>query len=141
MIKAATVIASNVRSAVRKAWFKRPGDVKGDTSFLGNSFWQNTEPAFYEALHTLKAALESGCEVLASRKLWLDSLCRQALMLFDTCAWQGPIEDADPKRVVTARSELEKFNRSQKIKKLLDLPVQKQPKAATEKKKAQKIQE
>jgi CRISPR system Cascade subunit CasA len=122
MIKAAVVIAGNVRSAVRKAWFRHPGDIKGDTSFLDDSFWQNTEPAFYEALQGLKAALESGGEVSANRKLWLDSLCRQALILFDVYAWRGPIEDAEPKRVVIARSKLEKFNRSKKIKDLLELP-------------------
>lgn len=122
MVKAAAGIAGNVRSAVRKAWFRRPGEVKGDTSFLDSSFWQNTEPAFYEALHGLKAALENGGEVPASGKLWLNSLCRHALTLFDAYAWQGPIEDADPKRVVVARGELEKFNRSKKIKGLLEVP-------------------
>lgn len=122
MIKAAVEIAGNVRSAVREAWFRHPGEIKGNTSFLDNSFWQNTEPAFYEALHGLKAALENGDELSANRKLWLDSLCRQALMLFDTYAWQVPIEDAEPKRVVIARSKLEKFNRSKKIKGLLELP-------------------
>ena len=46
------------------------------------------------------------------------------MQLFDSYAWEGPIEDADPKRVVIARKELEMFNRGKKIKGLLDIPVE-----------------
>jgi hypothetical protein len=55
--------------------------------------------------------------------MWHRTLCDYALKLFDGYAWDGPIEDADPKRVVIARKELENFNRSKKIKELLGLPV------------------
>ncbi|MBF0559814.1 MAG: type I-E CRISPR-associated protein Cse1/CasA [Nitrospirae bacterium] len=127
MITAAVEISANVKSAVKKAWFRHPGDKNGDISFLDNIFWQNTESAFYEALHGLKTALESSNDAMENRKEWLDSLCREALKIFDFQAWEGPIEDADPKRVVIARSELAKFNRSNKIKALLDLPVEQKP--------------
>jgi CRISPR system Cascade subunit CasA len=136
MIKAAAQIAGNIRGAIKRAWLRRPGDVKGDVSFLGSSFWQNTEPTFYEASHGLKSALESGGDTMLIRKAWLDSLCREALMLFDAYAWGGPIEDTDPKRVAIARNELQKFNRSKKIKGLLDLPVEQQPKITAVKKKS-----
>jgi len=67
--------------------------------------------------------LESGSDGIESRKVWHETLCREAVRIFDALAWNGPIEDADPKRVVIALNELEKFNRSNKIKELLGLPV------------------
>ncbi len=123
MVNAAAEISGNARNAVKKAWFRRPGDVKGDTTFVGNSFWHQTESVFYEALESIKAALESGSDSLQARQMWHKALCEYALKLFDSYAWDGPIEDADPKRVVIARKELENFNRGTKIKTLLGLPV------------------
>ncbi|MHB1013910.1 MAG: type I-E CRISPR-associated protein Cse1/CasA [Desulfurivibrionaceae bacterium] len=128
MVKAAAEIAGNARSAVKKAWFRRPGDVKGDTTFVGNSFWHQTESVFYETLESIRGALESGSDSLQARQMWHKALCEHALNLFDSYACDGPIEDADPKRVVLARKELENFNRGTKIKTLLGLPVA--PKAA-----------
>ena len=133
LIRAATEIAGNTRSALKKAWFKRSGDVKGDTSFVDSSFWQNTESDFYKTIQSLKPLLESGTDMLATNKQWLAALCKQSLHLFDCYAWDGPIEDADPKRVVIARKELEMFNRGKKIKELLGIPVQKSGKAKKEK--------
>jgi len=135
MVKAAQEIAKNVQISVKKAWFKRPGDAKGDTSFIGNSFWQNTEPAFYAALHNMKEALESDTDGSVTCKAWHASLCREASNLFDAYAWEGPIEDVDPKRVVIARRELQHFNRSNKIRELLGLPVEQQA-AGKDKKKS-----
>lgn len=125
LIRSAVEISSNTRSALKKAWFRRPGDVKGDTSFVDSSFWQNTEADFYRTIQEVKVALESGSYMLETSKQWLTTLCKQSLALFDCHAWQGPIEDADPKRVVVARKELERFNRGKKIKELLGIPVEK----------------
>ncbi|HEY9160751.1 MAG TPA: type I-E CRISPR-associated protein Cse1/CasA [Desulfomonilia bacterium] len=122
MIKAASEIAHNTRSALKKAWFKRPSDAKGDTSFIDKSFWQQTETDFYSALNTLNTALEAGNDTHEVCNQWLFVLCHQSLKLFDTYAWNGPIEDADPKRVVIARNDLGKFNRSEKIMELLGIP-------------------
>ena len=121
MIKAAVEIAANVCSGVKEAWFKRPGDVKGDTSFVTNSFWQKTEPTFYQDLRMLREVLVLGEDGMHVCKGWHDSLCQAALELFDAHAWEGPIEDVDPKRVVLARRELEQYNRSKRLKGLLGL--------------------
>ncbi|MDR3568590.1 MAG: type I-E CRISPR-associated protein Cse1/CasA [Syntrophobacteraceae bacterium] len=139
MIKTAVEIAGNIRTAVKKAWFRRPSEVKGDTSFLTTSFWQNTEPDFYETLQALKEDLGSGGDTMACRAAWLDSLCKEALVRFDAYAWEGPIEDADPKRVVIARKDLGRFNRGKKIKDLLELTVEGQPKASAVSKRASKV--
>ncbi len=85
-------------------------------------FWQNTEAPFYGTLQELKPALESGADGLQSRTAWHETLCREARRVFDDQVWEGPIEDGDPKRIVIARRELDKFNRGKKIKELLGLP-------------------
>ena len=122
IVRAASEIASNTRSAVKKAWFKRPGDVKGDMYFLDSSFWNHTEETFYEALGTLKSAYESGRNGFEACSTWHKILTDESLRLFDLHAWNGPIEDADPKRIVIHRKELNKFNHAKKIKELLGLP-------------------
>lgn len=141
MIRAAVEIASNARSAVKKAWFQRHGDSKGDTTFVDNSFWQQTESAFYETSGNLRTSLESGTGSVDACQVWHKVLCEQALKLFDAYAWTGPIEDADPKRVVIARRELEYYNRSNKIKELLGLPVVQKATGKTVKKKETKQKE
>jgi CRISPR system Cascade subunit CasA len=123
MVRVATEIASNTRSALKKAWFRRPGDAKGDTTFVDNSYWQNTEIDFYTVLNGMKSALESDTDTSEVGNQWLTALCNQSLNLFDCYAWEGAIEDADPKRVVIARKELQQYNRSKKIKGLLGIPV------------------
>lgn len=137
LIKAALEVASNMRNAVKKAWFRRPGDVKGDTSFIGSTFWHNTESSFYQTLYNLKAAREADKDVADIRKTWHKMLCDEGLRIFDANAWNGPIEDADPKRVVIARKELQSYNYGKKIKILLGITVEKE---VSEKRKTKKTQ-
>lgn len=125
MIQAASLIANNLRTAVKKAWFKRSSEIKGDTTFIYSTFWHNTESAFYESISAVKLALESGNVSTQNLMTWHKSLCNEALKLFDSYAWNGPIEDADPKRTVIARKELQSYNHGKKIKELLGLPVEK----------------
>jgi len=136
LIKSAAEIASNVRSQVKKAWFRRPGDAKGDTSFIALTFWQDTESAFYEALHEVQRTLEAGNDGADIRKRWHKILCDEALRIFDANAWNGPIEDVDPKRLVTARKELQIYNHSKKIKELLGMSVEKAPSGKRKSKKS-----
>ena len=140
MVKAASDIASNTRSAVKKAWFRRPGDTKGDATFVDNSFWHETEPAFYTALDSIRITLESKIDSMAARQMWHKTICEYALKLFDSYAWEGSIEDVDPKRVVIARRELEFYNHGNKIKELLGLPVEQKASGKTAKKKEAKQQ-
>ncbi len=125
LIRTAVKIAGNTRSALKKAWFKRSGDVKGDTSFVDRSFWQESETDFYKTIQKIQFSLESGKDTMEVNQQWLATLCNHSLQLFDCYAWEGPIEDADPKRVVVARKELQQFNRDKKIKVLLGIWVEK----------------
>jgi CRISPR system Cascade subunit CasA len=136
VIAAASEVAGNVRAAIKRAWFRRPADVKGDTSFVASNFWQNTESDFYTALSDLKADRESNYNVITTKQKWHKALYEEAMRLFDEYAWNGPIEDADPKRVVIAREELRIYNHSKKVKELLGLPIEK---PTTQKRKTKKI--
>lgn len=134
MIKASSEIVGNLRSAVKAAWFKRPGDIKGNMSFVDSTFWQNTESVFYESLNGIKTELASGGDSILAHNAWHKTLCDEALRIFDMHAWNGPVEDADPKRVVTARKSMESYNNGKKIKELLGLPVTKKTTAKRKKK-------
>ncbi len=132
LIKSSTEIAGNARSAIKEAWFRRPGEVKGDMFFVDSMFWQNTESIFYETLSRLKIMLESSSDSIVVRSAWHKALCDEALRIFDMLAWNGPVEDTDPKRIVIARKELQTYNNGKKIKELLGLPI---PKKSTKEKK------
>ncbi|UWN48104.1 hypothetical protein ASALC70_00282 [Alcanivorax sp. ALC70] len=45
------------RTQIKNAWFERPGDTKGDTSYLEAQLYENTEGAFFQALESIKAVL------------------------------------------------------------------------------------
>lgn len=130
MVRAASEVAANLRTCVKKAWFRWPGDVKGNTAFIDADLWQSTEAAFYSSLHGLKTALEGALEPTRVLKEWHRTLCQSAIRIFDVMAWDGPVEDSNPKRVVLARRDLIKFNNSKKIVvDLLDLPKSQERKA------------
>lgn len=124
IVNSASEIVKNTRSAIKNAWFRRPEDKKGDTSFIDNSFWQLTEADFYLTLGKLETALKKDGNIQPITEKWLDNLCKQSLQLFDNYAWEGPIEEGDPKRIVVARKDLNSFNRGKKIKKLLGICCQ-----------------
>lgn len=121
-IDAAAEMASNLRNAVKKAWFTRPGDARGDMSFLDSAFWRITETDFFICLRDLAARIptdEPTREVLAE---WFQRLRRSAMDLFDEWALSGPLEDQDMERITTARRDLGKWlNVCKPAKKTLDL--------------------
>ena len=60
LIQTATDAAGMLRKCIKEAWFKRPGDAKGDTAFLVEAFLNHTEADFYASLSRLKAQLDAG---------------------------------------------------------------------------------
>ncbi|HCX89032.1 MAG: type I-E CRISPR-associated protein Cse1/CasA [Deltaproteobacteria bacterium CG12_big_fil_rev_8_21_14_0_65_43_10] len=115
--------------------------IKDQSTFMAIDvfFWQSTEKAFYVALYSLKKAFEVADDSVEIYKTWHGALCKASLELFDFNFSEGLIEDVDPKRVVLARRELERFNSGNKIKELLTLPVEQKPVGKEKKKKAQKV--
>jgi len=139
LVMAANEIAFNTRRAVKKAWLKRPGDAKGtDTiSSIDSMFWHDTEGTFYQTLGELGACLDANNDSLGIRTAWHKTLCSEALRIFDGSALDGPIADADPKRIVTARRELQQYNHGKKIKMILGLPIDKMSESRRKKSKQQ----
>ncbi|HET9066226.1 MAG TPA: type I-E CRISPR-associated protein Cse1/CasA [Gemmatimonadales bacterium] len=71
------------------------------------SFWEATEPAFFEALRDLAAAGQSGdSDQIRVRQQWLRTVRDHALALFDSWTLRGPIESLRLDRVVTSRGKL-----------------------------------
>ena len=96
-------------------------ETKENTALVSveSSFWQNTEPKFYALLTDILNDFEMGTILNSYQKEWHKSLCFEAENLFDVYSWELTIEDSDPKRIVMARSEMQKFNRSNRITNLL----------------------
>jgi len=115
LIYAAEQISSNLRLAVRKAWFSEGATVKGDLSAITQSFWNNTESGFFDQLAQEHAALEQRSDP-PDRQEWLKQLNAASLRLFDRFAASGNIAFEDPKRIALARRDLIRFNARKSIK-------------------------
>ncbi|MFK0572397.1 type I-E CRISPR-associated protein Cse1/CasA [Endozoicomonas sp.] len=93
-----------LRGQVKAGWFNRPSDAKGDTSMVDHSFWQATEPAFYELLHSLSNPPENTRHMPSDvARHWLTTVRKSALDLFDEWVLSGDAEDLDMKRITKAR--------------------------------------
>jgi CRISPR system Cascade subunit CasA len=107
MVEAAERAAGAAQKHIKEAWFKRPGDARGDTAFLKEDFFQRTEGPFYAQLPVLKAALESGDDAgIVTR--WRGIVYNAALRLFEDHAARGDIAFADPRRIAVAGNNLQK---------------------------------
>ena len=119
-LDAAAEMAANLRQEVRKAWYKRPKDVKGDWTFIDLEFWHTTEATFYDCIKKGLQILDSGESSVDIRKEWHRALRQTAMDLFDRFSLSGPAEDMEIKRVVRARRDLSRWlNTGKNVKQLL----------------------
>ncbi len=126
LVSAAVEVSSFVRSTIKDAWFKRPGDAKGDTSFLIEAFFQHTEIAFFGRLNRLRDELASGSDGIVVLNAWHGELKHAALKLFDYWAARGDVSVVNPRRIAMAHKKLNNLLNSKKLKKLLLLPDKKE---------------
>lgn len=127
MVDAATQVASFVQTCVKDAWFKRPGDARGDTGFLKEAFFQHTESAFYAMFVPLKTAIEQRDDSLVLSD-WHSLLAREARALFDYWAARGDIAISNPRRIAMAHQKLHKLVNGRKL--LASLGIKPKEKAA-----------
>ncbi len=106
LILAATDTASVTRKCIKEAWFKRPGDAKGDTAYLTEAFLHHTETDFYERLKQLKLLLNTGLDDLPVRQQWHNTLLTTSEYLFDYWTSRGDFETVNPRRIAQARKKL-----------------------------------
>ncbi|HID44832.1 MAG TPA: type I-E CRISPR-associated protein Cse1/CasA [Chromatiaceae bacterium] len=103
MIEAAADTLKTLKISLKKAWFKRPADAKGDISFIDANFWSATEPVFYSLLRDLVSNLENENSIDELLGQWRNTLKQTAHKLFDQYALSSLNEDGDLKRIVMAR--------------------------------------
>jgi len=126
LISAAIEVSKFVRSTVKEAWFKRPGDAKGDTSFLIEAFFQHTENTFFDNLHRLRDELASGGNGIAVLNAWHGELKKAAMDLFDYWAARGDVSVVNPRRIAMAHKKLNNLLHGKKLKQLLLMPDKKE---------------
>ncbi len=126
LIDSAAEMLKNLRDCLKKAWFKGPADVRGNTSFIDTAFWQDTEAFFFTQLEQLRQWYEpDDAEQQPTSILhpWHTYLRQYTLKQFEQWANYRQIGDAyDPKRIALARLDLIKFNYKKNIKEWLRLP-------------------
>jgi CRISPR system Cascade subunit CasA len=76
------------RTQIKTAWFERPGDAKGDMSFIDLAFWQRSESAFYQSVGQLINNSTQDITYLNSlqAEAWLKALRNVTTDLFDEFA-------------------------------------------------------
>jgi len=122
IIAAATDASGFVRTCVKDAWFKRPGDAKGDTSFLVDSFFSHTEQDFLHSLDQLAQTLKAGHDGLSILHDWHNVLRSASIKLFDYWAANGDVGFSNPRRIADAHQKLMKFLHGPKMRSTLQLP-------------------
>ena len=107
---------------MKKAWIKRPSEVKGKVDEAEEVFFHNTENNFYSLLPELIKAIKEkkDREILEG---WKTTLTQKALNLFDSWASCGDLAFSDPARVARARNDLTKMLYGKKLKSTLS-PIQ-----------------
>lgn len=125
LIEAATQTAYYVQGAVKEAWFKRPGDARGDSTFLRQEFFDRTEAVFYSLLRESHEAALHGGEELPLRERWLQRLRCEAEQLFVERAESGALDVGELARIARAHTGLLKKLHGNKLYEILDLPKQK----------------
>ena len=135
VLDSAEGMASELHRQVKAAWYRRPGDV-GSEPAVFDSFWETTEPLFYEVLNGLSVLHRSPAEqtgvskdetaemrtLVEVYKTWLSETRRVVLRLFDLWVLSAPIEEQDMRRVVEARANLGRgLNLAKELKPLWDV--------------------
>jgi CRISPR system Cascade subunit CasA len=118
LINSAWDVVINLRQQVKAAWFRRPGDIKGDMNAVTLEFWQQSESDFYKILSQLVKL--PGDQRMAPSEIyatWVKKLQALAYKLFDEWVLEGPAEDVDMQRIIAARRVLtKKLNTSKQMR-------------------------
>jgi CRISPR system Cascade subunit CasA len=121
VIQSATDTANMTRSCIKEAWFKRPGDAKGDTAYLVEAFFNHTTNEFYTCLNRLKTRLETGSDGSDILTEWHAVLIRAAMHLFDYWTARGDFGVVNPRRITQAHRKLRNWLYSNKLKQTLNV--------------------
>ena len=121
MVTAADTAANLLQNQVKAAWFKRPKDAIGDTSFMRASFWEYTETAFYTLVYKIRDTIVKGAATVPILENWRKFIIDSAERLFDRFALQDTDEVKNMKRIAEASKALSNILRSPKTKSIQEL--------------------
>ncbi len=109
-----------LKEAIKTAWFKRPGDAKGDMSAIDRQFWETTEPGFYKLLDGMaKLPGETRMAPPGIYASWFQTLEKSMFDLFENSTLYNSPEEVDLKQIVSAKQSLtKKFYNNGAIKNL-----------------------
>ncbi len=120
LIQAAREVVKILRGEIKSAWFRRPGDAKGDMSIIDQQFWEKTEPDFYRLLDKLaKLPSETRMAPPEIYLSWFKVLEKFVFQIFEKATLESTPEDLDLKRIISAQQTLrKKFYGNKSIKNL-----------------------
>lgn len=125
-VEAADLAGRYVHDALRRTWFKRPGDVAGDTAFIKEGYWQATESDFYGCVEELARIIDGPAapdsledELAELSKRWHQRLRAMAVETFNHWAATGYFEAEDPGRISDAHNSLMKNLHGKKLRNTL----------------------
>lgn len=113
LVAASDSVRDTVRRQVTEALTPRGGELRGDLSFLNETFLVETQPDFFAAVEELQTAVVAGTEAevfpgVAER--WLTTLQHAAKRIFSQHSQErGAVEALDIKRVAQAWNTLNRF--------------------------------
>lgn len=121
ILDSAEWMSKAINERVKMAWSSRPP--KKSEPAVTQSFWQGSEPLFYQILEQLsRLDFEEESELGPIYQAWLHLTRQLAMSLFDYWVLSGSVEDMDLQRVVKARADLAKdLNIGKAMKPLWDI--------------------
>lgn len=120
LVQGAQAMADTLERSVRQALFRRPGDAKGDLSYITLSYWSRTHPAFYA--HQDRLVPSAPADVLETMDSWHSALCVAGERVFREYVLSVPFGQVDPQRIATAWTWLRRNFRSGKMRETFHLP-------------------
>ena len=120
LIRAAREVVKILRNEIKSAWFRRPGDAKGDMSIIDQQFWEKTESDFYQLLNKLaKLPAETRMAPPEIYLSWFQTLKKSVFQIFEKATLESTPENLDLKRIISAKKTLrKKFYGNKSIKNL-----------------------
>jgi len=103
LLESAKQIAGHLKEALKRAWKKRPADLKGDISFITDSYYSRTQSQYFDRLGIL---LDQKDHLASIRAGWIALLNKTALNLFDEYACNSQLEFEAMARIASARRSL-----------------------------------
>jgi len=108
IIAATNNLLRSIKGALKSAWANRPKDLSGDFRFIDNSFWGDTEGAFYDLLDDFIENIEDSEKKKELLDSWWQMMKPMAEDIFDNAVFAQQEDGLNMKRVMKARDSLGK---------------------------------